>query len=94
MPLVTRRTDVCTGHGCWPPRPPCSWSPDVFANNLEAIRINDCWEVHCCPPCHGGTSVGTHTVFVNGRDWQVTGDPIDCGSSDSVHSPDVTVDGA
>ena len=94
MPGVTRKTDNCTGHGCYPPRPSTSWSPDVFVNNLEVERKDDTMESHCCPPsCHGGVHVGVHSVFVNGKDIQTIGDPIDCGSSVAEGSSNVFVDG-
>lgn len=90
MPGVVRRTDNCSGHGCYPPRPSSSWSPDVFANGLEVERYSDTMEVHCCPPpCHGGTHVGTHNGYANGLDIQVQGDPIDCGSVCAECSDDV-----
>ena len=49
MPAVTRRGDVCTGHGCWPPRPSTGGSPDVFANGIAVHRQRDTWAAHTCP---------------------------------------------
>ena len=94
MPPVHRRTDLCSGHGCWPSRPSATWSPNVFVNNLEVERFTDMMEVHCCDPaCHDGVHIGRHTVFANKLDIQVHSDPIDCGSYAMEHSPDVFVDG-
>jgi len=94
MPLATRITDVCTGHGCWPSRPSCSGSPDVFTNNLNQMRVTDCYEVHCCGGCHGGMlAQGSSTVFVNNLQAGRTGDPVDCGSCAMDHSPDVDIGG-
>lgn len=94
MPGVVRKTDNCSGHSCFPPRPATSWSPDVFVNKLNVERRTDTLESHCWgPPCHGGNYEGIHTVFANNLDIQVTGDPISCGSNCDECSPDVFVDG-
>ena len=91
MPLATRITDVCTGHGPCPPRPSCSGSPDVFTNNLNQMRVTDCYEIHCL---HGGMlAEGSSTVFVNNLQAGRTGDPVDCGSCAMDHSPDVDIGG-
>lgn len=93
MPRVVRETDLCTGHGCWPPRPPASWSEDVFVEGLGAVRVDDGWVVHCCTDCHSGTQVdGSPTVFVNGRSWARIGDSISCGSRNRDGSPSVWAD--
>lgn len=47
MPGVGRKTDICTGHGCFPPRPTAQWSPDTFVNGLNVHRQTDAWESHC-----------------------------------------------
>lgn len=47
MPGCVRENDVCSGHGCYPPRPNSSWSPNVFYNGLAAHRVDDSWEAHC-----------------------------------------------
>lgn len=99
MPLVHRKTDLCTGHPLppspvlWPPRPATTWSPDVYVNSLNVERFGDELEIHCFGSCHPGKYQGKHTVFVNGRDKQTTTDPIDCGSLADKHSLDVWVDG-
>ena len=93
MPGVHRQGDSTSGHGCWPPTIPSSWSPNVFVNGKAVVRNGDSIVVHCCPdgPCHGGTYVGTHTVKVNGMDKQTQGDPISCGDTASCCSPNVIV---
>ena len=83
MPAVTRITDICTGHGPWPPRPATGASGDVFVAGLGAHRKGDPWAVHCAPGpvCHGGAlAAGSSSVFVNGLPLGRIGDPIDCGS--------------
>lgn len=91
MPPTCRYpVDVCTGHGCWPPRNNASGSPDVFTNGLKNHRQSDDWNVHCCPPpCHSGKlAQGSPTVFTNGLQQGRIGDPISCGSTVATGSPD------
>ena len=47
MPGVARLYDLCTGHGCYPSRPNCQASPDVFCNNRGVHRQSDAYYVHC-----------------------------------------------
>jgi uncharacterized Zn-binding protein involved in type VI secretion len=86
-----RRTDDCTGHGCYPPRPLAVGSPNVFTNFLNQGRQTDTYNAHCCgPACHGGEIVkGSATVFANFLQVARQSDPVDCGSRCDVHSPDV-----
>lgn len=92
MPLAHRLTDLCTGHGCWPPRPTCSGSPDTVTNNLLQTRVTDCYVPHCCPPCHPGVLVAcSPTVITNNLQTCRQGDVVDCGSNADTHSPDVDI---
>lgn len=86
-----RHTDNCTGHGCWPPRPLASGSPNVYTNNLQQARVTDPYVPHCCgAPCHGGRIAdGSETVFTNFLKTARQTDPVDCGSRCDEHSPDV-----
>lgn len=95
MPAVTRLGDVCTGHGCFPPRPSSSASGDVFVNGIAVHRQGDSWSSHCCgPACHGGAlASGSGTVFVNGKMIGRIGDPVDCGSAVAVGSSNVFAGG-
>ncbi len=96
MPAVTRKGDICTGHGCFPPRPSTGASSDVFANGIAVHRQGDAWAVHGCPACvpHGGVlASGSSTVFVNGRQVGRIGDPVDCGSTVASGSADVFAGG-
>jgi uncharacterized Zn-binding protein involved in type VI secretion len=93
MPGVVRLGDICTGHGCWPPRANSSASNNVFANSRGAHRVGDSWAAHTCPDIpetHGSTqATGSPTVFVNGRAWARIGDSIACGSSNATGSDNV-----
>lgn len=82
MPAVTRLGDLCSGHGCWPPRSSITASDNVFVNGQGAVRLNDQYAVHCCKKeCHDGVlAMGSSTVFVNGRNLGRIGDPVSCGS--------------
>lgn len=95
MPGVHRQGDSTSGHGCWPPTVPASYSPNVFVNGKAVVRSGDSIVEHCCTqdpyPCHTGVYTGSHTVKVNGRDKQVAGDPISCGDTASGCSSNVFV---
>lgn len=84
MPAVTRLGDDCTGHGCWPPRPSVSASPNVFANGIPVHRQADAWASHTCPDIpqtHDSIlASGSFTVFANSRQLGRIGDPVACGS--------------
>lgn len=82
MPAVVRLGDLCSGHGCFPPRPNDQGSPNVFVNGLPAHRLGDHWTAHCCfVVCHDSTlSGGSSTVFANGRPLGRVGDAVACGS--------------
>ena len=83
MPGVARLNDICTGHGCYPPRENVQASPDVFCNGRGVHRQSDAWATHCWGiPCHGGSlASGSSTVIVNNLQCGRCGDPVDCGSS-------------
>jgi uncharacterized Zn-binding protein involved in type VI secretion len=91
MPPVTRLGDICTGHGCWPPRGNDQASPDVYANDIAVHRKTDHWPVHCCgPACHDSNlEAGSPTVFANFLDVCRIGDPVICGSVVAEGSPNV-----
>lgn len=83
MPGIARNTDICTGHGCYPPRANLGGSSNVFINGLGAHRKGDKWATHCCgDSCHQSTTAeGSSGVFVNGLPVARVGDPIHCGSA-------------
>lgn len=95
MPAVTRLGDVCTGHGCFPPRQSVSASGDVFVNGIAAHRQGDGWASHCCgASCHASSlAAGSGSVFVNGVPLGRIGDPVACGSAVAQGSPTVFAGG-
>lgn len=91
-----RLGDLCTGHGCYPPRPNNEASSDVFWNGIGAHRQGDGWPQHCCPGAGCHTSVlaeGSSSVFVNGKQAGRIGDPVACGSAIAQGSPNVFIGG-
>ena len=91
MAAATRLGDVCTGHGCFPPRPNDEASDNVFINGIGAHRLGDHWVTHCCTIiCHDGVAAeGSSTVFINGKAAVRIGDMISCGSASAEGSPNV-----
>jgi len=96
MSAVTRKGDMCTGHGAFPPRPSTSGSPDVYVNSIQVHRQGDSWAVHCdpTPVCHASVlAAGSSSVYVNGKQIGRVGDPVACGSSVATGSGNVFAGG-
>jgi uncharacterized Zn-binding protein involved in type VI secretion len=93
MPPATKLGDICTGHGCWPPRPSAEASPNVFVNGIPWHRQGDAWAAHTCPDIpetHASVlAAGSPTVYVNGKQAGRVGDPVACGSTAATGSPNV-----
>ena len=92
--LAARLHDICTGHGCFPPRPCIEASTDVFTNNRGAMRVGDVFATHCCPKkgCHkGNLARGSSTVFINNRAAGRITDPVSCGSRVMTASDNVLI---
>ena len=78
---VVRLGDICTGHGCFPPRLNITASTNVSINGRGAVRVGDLWAPHTCETTHTGVQVGgSLTVNVNGRPLARIADKISCGS--------------
>jgi len=67
---------------------PCS--PNVFINGIRAAIKGDATFPHCPIP-HIGHCVGTRNVYINGKDSQGIGDPVDCGAVIVGGSPNVFI---
>jgi uncharacterized Zn-binding protein involved in type VI secretion len=82
MAAASRFGDVCSGHGCFPPRTLVESSSNVAINGKGAARVGDRWDTHCCTIiCHDSVGVqGSEKVFINGRAAMRIGDAIECGS--------------
>jgi uncharacterized Zn-binding protein involved in type VI secretion len=84
MPLITLKGMLCTGHGCWPPRPSAEGS-DLF--DVEGIPVHlqtHAWEPHTCPPIpetHASIlAFGSSLFDVENLEVGRIGDPVACGS--------------
>ena len=95
MPAVHRKGDICTGHGCFSPRPNAQGSPNVFCNSIPVHRQGDSWNVHCCGiPCHGGSlAAGSSSVNSNSKQLGRISDPVSCGSAAANGSGNVFAGG-
>lgn len=97
MPGVARLGDICTGHGCWPPRANVAGSPNVLCNGLPVHRAGDAWGAHTCPDIpetHASVlAAGSASVYANGKQVGRIGDPVACGSSVATGSADVFAGG-
>jgi len=95
MPAAHAHTMICSGHGCYPPRPNAQASPDVYVGNLGWHRVTDAWMVHCCSlSCHSSVlAAGSPTVFANNLAVARIGDPVACGSTAIQGNTTVFADG-
>jgi uncharacterized Zn-binding protein involved in type VI secretion len=93
MTALTRLGDLCTGHGCHPPRHVQSGSNNVFTNGISTVRVSDIWEEHSCGSnTHNAvSSQGSSTVFINNLAAVRIGDMLSCGSASAQGSPTVFV---
>jgi uncharacterized Zn-binding protein involved in type VI secretion len=95
MPAITRKGDACTGHGGYPARPSTQGSSNVFINGIAVHRQTDAWASHCnSSGCHSSVlQQGSSSVYVNGLPVGRIGDPVACGSTVAVGSPNVFAGG-
>ena len=80
---ASRKGDMGTGHGSYPPRSNNEGSPNVFIDGIAAHTVGHSWNIHCnpTPTCHGGnTSGGSSGVYINGQPLARVSDPVSCGS--------------
>jgi len=94
---IARLGDMCSGHGCWPPRANIEASEDVICNNKGVHCEGHAWEIHCCPAddddedddCHDGVLAGgSEIVIVNNRRVGRCEDEVSCGSTVETCSED------
>ena len=95
MPATSRKSDIASGHGCYPPSPATGGSPNVSINGIPALREGDAVAPHGCGKCKPhkrAVAAGSPTVFVNGRALARIGDAVNCGGAVNAGSPDVFAD--
>lgn len=97
MPAQTRLGDNDTGHDACPPRPLATGSANVIVNGKGAGRVGvDTYAMHGCPdhaPHSAVVSSGSSNVLINGAPAARIGDPVSCGGSVAIGSPNVIVNG-
>jgi uncharacterized Zn-binding protein involved in type VI secretion len=95
MPGMSTQGDICSGHGCYPPRQVIAWSGTVFANSKGCHRQYDglgphtdgCDDDH---PTHIAIGVkGSSQVYINSRQAMRIGDPVGCASAIATGSNNV-----
>ena len=94
MPKASRKGDIGSGHGCFPPSNAIEGSGDVFINGKPAVRVGDAYAAHGCGKCapHGrNASQGSATVNINGKPSVRVGDGINCGGSAATGSGNVFI---
>lgn len=95
MPPAVRLSDICTGHGSFPPRPNSGASGDTYINSRGAHRVGDGYIPHGSPspsPPHGAVAAaGSPNVFTNSKAQCRIGDPVSCGSAMATGSGNVIV---
>ena len=83
--LVTLKGMVCTGHGCWPPRPSTQGSDWFDIGGVPVHLQSHTWAAHTCPPIpetHASVLASGSSLFdVMGLQVGRIGDPVACGSS-------------
>lgn len=97
MPLVTLKGMICTGHGCWPPRPSVQGEPRFRVNGIEVHLQTHAWASHTCPSIpetHASVlAAGSPHFRVNGLEVGRVGDPVACGSTVAQGHPNFNVNG-
>lgn len=96
MPAVCRIGDADLVHCSVPVR--AQGSPDVFVNGIAVSRQGDNNDVHLLPgipcPAHAAPiTVGSTTVFINGKGCGRIGDAITACTSVAEGSPNVFAGG-
>ena len=89
-----RLGDIGSSHGCYPPTPTITGSPDVFVNALPANRVGDELVPHGCSDCSPhprAVAEGSSTVSINGKPATRISDGVDCGGQLCTGSPDVFI---
>lgn len=91
MPAVTRKGDLCSGHGAFMPSALNEGSPNVFINGLPCGRLGDSYTEHTDGISYHGRNIssGSSTVFANGIPVARVGDSVSCGSTVAQGSPNV-----
>lgn len=82
MPGVSTQGMICSGHGCFPPRPATGGHANVRANGAPVLTVGSEMAAHACgTSSHAGQVAAGHPrIRVNGQPVARLGDAVDCGS--------------
>ncbi|MDR1514930.1 MAG: PAAR domain-containing protein [Synergistaceae bacterium] len=85
MPLITLKGMICTGHGCWPPRPSVEGTGLFDVEGIPVHLQSHAWAAHTCPDIpetHASVlAAGSNLFDVEGKQVGRIGDPVACGST-------------
>ncbi len=95
MPPVHLKGMLCTGHGCWPPRPSVQGEPRMTTLGIDVHLQTHALAAHTCPSIpetHASVlAAGAPRMTVGGLQIGRIGDPVACGSSLAQGEPRFTV---
>lgn len=96
MPGAVTIGSMCTGHGCFAPRPVITGNPKVLIEGIPASCIGDMLMPHACGPLvhPGNLASGSPKVMVSGRALSRVADLVNCGSFMATGAIKVRVDEA
>ncbi|NKC14065.1 MAG: PaaR repeat-containing protein [Gammaproteobacteria bacterium] len=83
MKPVSLLGHLCSGHGCWPPRPSIEGEGRFTVGGIPVHLQSHAWAVHGCADCRPHDSVlasGSSRFTVGGCEISRIGDPVACGS--------------
>lgn len=82
MPAASFNGALCSGHGCFPPRPGIATATKTFAGGIAVLRLGDAYPIHTCGDnLHAGVVVvGSAKSFAGGIALARIADALDCGS--------------
>ena len=92
MPAITFEGALCTGDGCFPPRPNNDGDSTFLVNGTPAHVEGNSWPVHSCGDNQhpGELASGSPTFLINGQEAGRIGDPLGGGCSAAVAEGDET----
>lgn len=95
---AARKTDLSSGHSCFPPAPIMNGSSNVKINGKEAARQGDKVKEHACPltSSHGSVIINpgcSTTVFINGMPAARVGSQCSCPQTIITGSGNVMIGG-
>ncbi len=84
MPAASRKGDVTSGHGCFPPTAITGSASKTFINNIAASVLGVSVATHRCgKTVHSGRTVtsGSGKVIIENQPATRIGDSVNCGDT-------------